>query len=58
MTFGKYRASLPEQDGIVLLNITVHYSIFTSGVYKATAPDAAFPQEKTLFAETTCAEKK
>jgi hypothetical protein len=32
------------------------YSIFTSGVYKATAPDAAFPQEKTHFAETGCAE--
>ena len=24
---------------------------FTSGAYKATAPDAAFPQEKTHFAE-------
>jgi hypothetical protein len=27
------------------------YSIFTSGVYEATAADAAFPQEKTHFAE-------
>jgi hypothetical protein len=56
MTFGKYRASLPERDGTVFHNVTAHYSIFTSGVYKATAPDAAFPQEKTHFAETTCAE--
>jgi hypothetical protein len=34
----------------------IHYSIFTSGVYKATAPDVAFPQEKPHFAETDCAE--
>jgi hypothetical protein len=29
---------------------------FTSGVYKATAPDAAFPQEKPHFAEPDCTE--
>jgi hypothetical protein len=33
-----------------------HYSIFTSGVYKATALDAAFPQEKPHFPEPDCAE--
>ena len=27
-----------------------NYSIFTSGVYKAIGPDAAFPQEKPHFA--------
>jgi hypothetical protein len=32
------------------------YSIFTSGVYKAAAPDAPFPQEKTHFAEPDPAE--
>jgi hypothetical protein len=32
------------------------YSIFTSGVYKATALDAAFPQEKPHFPEPDCAE--
>jgi hypothetical protein len=31
-------------------------SIFTSGVYKATAPGAAFPQEKSHFNEAGCAE--
>ena len=33
-----------------------NYSIFTSGVYKATALDAAFPQEKPHFPEPDCAE--
>jgi hypothetical protein len=33
-----------------------HYSIFTSGIYKATALDAAFPQEKPHFPEPDCAE--
>jgi hypothetical protein len=32
------------------------YSIFTSGVYRATALGAAFPQEKTHFATLPCAE--
>jgi hypothetical protein len=35
---------------------SAHYSIFTSGVYKATALDAAFPQEKPHFPEPDCAE--
>jgi hypothetical protein len=34
------------------------FSIFTSGLYKATAPGAAFPQEKTRFAETGYAGQK
>jgi hypothetical protein len=34
----------------------VGYSIFTSGVYRATTPDVAFPQEKPHFAELDCAE--
>jgi hypothetical protein len=33
------------------------YSIFTSGVYRATAPDVAFPQEKPHFAELDCADR-
>jgi hypothetical protein len=33
----------------------IAYSIFTSGVYGATALDAAFPQEKTHFAALACA---
>jgi hypothetical protein len=33
-----------------------HDGILTSGVYKATAPDVAFPQEKSHFAEPDCAE--
>jgi hypothetical protein len=33
-----------------------HYSIFTSGVYKTTALDAAFPHEKPHFPEPDCAE--
>ena len=32
------------------------YSIFTSGVYRATTPDVAFPQEKPHFAALDCAE--
>jgi hypothetical protein len=32
------------------------YSIFTSGAYRATAPDAAFPQEKPHFATPSCSE--
>jgi hypothetical protein len=32
------------------------YSIFTSGVYRATVLDAALPQEKTHFATLACAE--
>jgi len=32
------------------------YGIFTSGVYRATVLDAAFPQEKTHFATFACAE--
>ncbi len=32
------------------------YSIFTSGVYRATSLDAAFPQEKTHLAAFPCAE--
>jgi folate-binding protein YgfZ len=32
------------------------YSIFASGVYRATASDVAFPQEKPHFAEPDCAE--
>jgi len=40
-------------SGVMLM---VDYSIFTSGVYKATAPDVAFPQEKPHFAEPGCAE--
>ena len=32
------------------------YSIFTSGVYRATAPNVAFPQEKPHIAELDCAE--
>jgi hypothetical protein len=32
------------------------YGIFTSGAYGATAPDAAFPQEKTHFAVLSCSE--
>ena len=32
------------------------YSIFTSGVYRATAPNAAFPQEKPHFAALSCSE--
>jgi hypothetical protein len=41
---------------MTLLLFLKRYSIFTSGVYKATAPDVAFPQEKPHFAETDCAE--
>jgi hypothetical protein len=33
-----------------------NYSIFTSGVYRATVPDVAFPQEKPHIAELDCAE--
>jgi hypothetical protein len=32
------------------------YSVFTSGPYKATAPNAAFPQEKPHFAALSCSE--
>jgi hypothetical protein len=32
------------------------WSIFTSGAYRATAPDVAFPQEKPHFAALACAE--
>jgi hypothetical protein len=28
----------------------IDYSVFTSGAYRATAPNAAFPQEKPHFA--------
>jgi hypothetical protein len=38
------------------LSVAAAYSIFTSGVYRATAPDVAFPQEKPHFAEPDCAE--
>jgi hypothetical protein len=34
------------------------FSIFTSGLYKTTAPGAAFPQEKMYFAETDYAGQK
>jgi hypothetical protein len=32
------------------------YSVFTSGAYRATAPNAAFHQEKPHFAALSCAE--
>ena len=32
------------------------YSVFTSGAYRATAPNAAFPQEKPHFAALSCSE--
>ncbi len=35
---------------------SVVYSIFTSGAYRATPPDAAFPQEKTHLAALSCSE--
>jgi hypothetical protein len=38
------------------IRVKTRYSIFTSGVYKATALDAAFPHEKPHFPEPDCAE--
>ncbi len=32
------------------------YSVFTSGAYRMTAPNAAFPQEKPHFATLSCSE--
>ena len=32
------------------------YSVFTSGAYRAIAPNAAFPQEKPHFAALSCSE--
>jgi hypothetical protein len=40
----------------LLLKMQPGYSIFTSGVYRATSPGAAFPQEKSHFAALACAE--
>jgi hypothetical protein len=34
------------------------FSMFTSGLYKATVPGAAFPQEKMHFAQTDYAGQK
>jgi hypothetical protein len=54
------RSGNPVRLGTIVLKLAVRksgrYSIFTSGVYNATAPDVAFPQEKPQFAETDCAE--
>jgi hypothetical protein len=57
-------AHLPDKSDTAVLSKVVlensagkvHYSIFTSGAYRATAPDVAFPQEKPHSAELDCAE--
>jgi hypothetical protein len=36
--------------------LNCRYSIFTSGVHRAAASEAAFPREKPHFAELACAE--
>jgi len=47
---------MTTSDKTAFLRGNLGYSIFTSGVYKATVSDAAFPQEKPHFAEPDCAE--
>jgi hypothetical protein len=36
--------------------LKIRQNIFSSGVYKAIDPGAAFPQENPLFAKLACAE--
>ena len=58
------RGALAESGGLffrlradtVPAEAATRYTIFTSGLYKAAAIDASFPQEKTHFAEPGCPE--
>jgi hypothetical protein len=49
-------AAVPHHESACGKGLLRALEDFTSGVYRATALDAAFPQEKTHFATLACAE--